>query len=94
MSATLNSGSVMPRDAKNNGVPSGNGVNKILSDKKSENGISVRARNVIKVKSVIPRKRQDLLKWYGWGYKDSMFKLQGDTAYFTGNRYCTPNTNN
>ncbi|KAJ0177400.1 hypothetical protein K1T71_007409 [Dendrolimus kikuchii] len=42
---------------------------------------------VIKVKSAIPRRRQDLLKWYGWGYIDSMFKLDGETASFTGNRY-------
>ncbi|XP_038211714.1 alkyldihydroxyacetonephosphate synthase [Zerene cesonia] len=41
----------------------------------------------IKVKSVIPRKRQDLLKWYGWGYKDSKFQLIDDVATFTGNRY-------
>ncbi|KAG6448969.1 hypothetical protein O3G_MSEX005815 [Manduca sexta] len=31
--------------------------------------------------------RQDLLKWYGWGYKDSRFELCGDSACFTGNRY-------
>ncbi|XP_045515874.1 alkyldihydroxyacetonephosphate synthase [Pieris brassicae] len=41
----------------------------------------------IKVKSVIPRKRQELLKWYGWGYKDSMFLLKDDIATFTGKRY-------
>ncbi|CAK1547452.1 unnamed protein product [Leptosia nina] len=41
----------------------------------------------IKVKSAIPRKRQDLLKWYGWGYKDSMFKLKDQVATFTGTRY-------
>ncbi|CAF4869693.1 unnamed protein product [Pieris macdunnoughi] len=41
----------------------------------------------IKVKSVIPRKRQELLKWYGWGYKDSMFQLKDDIATFTGKRY-------
>ncbi|XP_045497664.1 alkyldihydroxyacetonephosphate synthase [Colias croceus] len=41
----------------------------------------------IKVKSVIPRKRQDLLKWYGWGYKDSKFQLVDNVATFTGNRY-------
>ncbi|CAH2037006.1 unnamed protein product, partial [Iphiclides podalirius] len=42
---------------------------------------------IIKVKSVIPRKRQELLKWYGWGYKDSMFKLQDGKAMFIGDRY-------
>lgn len=49
----------------------------------NENGNST----IIKVKSVIPRRRQDLLKWYGWGYKDTMFKLDGLNASFTGNRY-------
>ncbi|XP_060802916.1 alkyldihydroxyacetonephosphate synthase [Amyelois transitella] len=52
------------------------------NDKKSDS-----ASSVIKVKSVIPRRRQDLLKWYGWGYKDSMFKLNGDVATFSGDRY-------
>ncbi|CAG9785909.1 unnamed protein product [Diatraea saccharalis] len=87
MSATLDS-SEMPQVAKNNaGTPSNNIVNKTFSDKKKDNDNNSRLNNIIKVKSVIPRKRQDLLKWYGWGYKDSMFKLQGDMAYFTGNRY-------
>ncbi|XP_032522709.2 alkyldihydroxyacetonephosphate synthase [Danaus plexippus] len=42
---------------------------------------------VIKVKSAIPRRRQDLLKWYGWGYQDSTFKISDGVAIFTGNRY-------
>ncbi|CAG9584880.1 unnamed protein product [Danaus chrysippus] len=42
---------------------------------------------VIKVKSAIPRRRQDLLKWYGWGYQDSTFKISDGVAFFTGNRY-------
>lgn len=31
--------------------------------------------------------RQDLLKWSGWGYKDSRFRVANDTIYFTGTRY-------
>ena len=31
--------------------------------------------------------RQDLLKWSGWGYKDSQFVAKEDTIYFTGSRY-------
>ncbi|XP_045448843.1 alkyldihydroxyacetonephosphate synthase [Melitaea cinxia] len=42
---------------------------------------------VIKVKSAIPRRRQELLKWYGWGYKDSFFELSYNKTLFTGNRY-------
>ncbi|KAI8436225.1 hypothetical protein MSG28_004292 [Choristoneura fumiferana] len=30
--------------------------------------------------------QQDLLKWYGWGYKDSMFHLNDETASFTGDK--------
>ncbi|CAH2106121.1 unnamed protein product [Euphydryas editha] len=30
---------------------------------------------------------QELLKWYGWGYKDSFFKMEGEKSLFTGDRY-------
>ncbi|XP_075973855.1 alkyldihydroxyacetonephosphate synthase [Anticarsia gemmatalis] len=61
---------------------------KSLGDKNKKSESNANGNNtIIKVKSVIPRRRQDLLKWYGWGYKDSMFKLEGNTASFTGNRY-------
>ncbi|CAG9824150.1 unnamed protein product [Phaedon cochleariae] len=41
------------------------------------------------VKSAIPRKRQDLLKWDGWGYKDSQFLIKPGVSEvrFTGKRY-------
>ncbi|CAB3251985.1 unnamed protein product [Arctia plantaginis] len=59
-----------------------------LSDKNKKRANNASGNStVIKVKSVIPRRRQDLLKWYGWGYKDSMFHLDGINACFTGNRY-------
>ncbi|XP_063825120.1 alkyldihydroxyacetonephosphate synthase [Ostrinia nubilalis] len=57
---------------------------KSTSDKNNEN---TRADTVIKVKRTIPRKRQDLLKWYGWGYNDSRFSLDQEHARFVGNRY-------
>jgi len=31
--------------------------------------------------------RQDLLKWNGWGYKDSQFVVEDGIVGFTGNRY-------
>lgn len=39
--------------------------------------------------TTIPRRRQDLLKWNGWGYKDSKFVVDGTTHHvsFTGDRY-------
>ncbi|XP_076623716.1 alkyldihydroxyacetonephosphate synthase [Colletes latitarsis] len=38
--------------------------------------------------SVIPQKRQELLKWNGWGYKDSEFRVnERNILEFTGNRY-------
>ncbi|KAM3959174.1 alkyldihydroxyacetonephosphate synthase [Aphomia sociella] len=65
-----------------------NKKNKSLSAKYKKSDVNVNSdTTVIKVKSVIPRRRQELLKWYGWGYKDSMFELNGDVAYFTGSRY-------
>ncbi|KAL0893330.1 hypothetical protein ABMA27_014921 [Loxostege sticticalis] len=73
----------MSGDAKSS-EQAANNVKKTISDKNNEN---TRADTVIKVKKTIPRKKQDLLKWYGWGYKDSMFTLNGDAAYFTGQRY-------
>lgn len=43
----------------------------------------------------IPRRRQDLLKWNGWGYKDSKFMVDGITQQisFTGDRYKIGNKN-
>ncbi|KAF7262755.1 hypothetical protein GWI33_004151 [Rhynchophorus ferrugineus] len=43
------------------------------------------------VKSVIPKERQDLLKWNGWGYKDSYFTMNDTVASFTGKRYSIGN---
>ncbi|KAI3388999.1 hypothetical protein SNEBB_006652 [Seison nebaliae] len=41
----------------------------------------------------IPVHRDDLLKWNGWGYKDSFFFINSDgDAEFTGNRYKIGNT--
>ncbi|XP_068631826.1 alkylglycerone-phosphate synthase [Battus philenor] len=59
---------------------------KIAIDKNNKKRV-IGGDTIIKVKSVIPRKRQDLLKWYGWGYKDSMFKLKDGKAMFLGDRY-------
>ncbi|KAL7633500.1 UNVERIFIED_CONTAM: hypothetical protein RMT77_016033 [Armadillidium vulgare] len=42
------------------------------------------------VKSFLPRKRQELLKWNGWGYNDSKFVVHRGKDYyatFTGDRY-------
>ncbi|XP_071052156.1 alkyldihydroxyacetonephosphate synthase, peroxisomal [Onthophagus taurus] len=45
------------------------------------------AKEEIIVRSVIPKRRQDLLKWNGWGYKDSKFVVKDDVLHFTGDRY-------
>ncbi|KAG8236014.1 hypothetical protein J437_LFUL015965, partial [Ladona fulva] len=39
------------------------------------------------VKSIIPKSRQELLKWNGWGYRDSKFVVNNGVIEFTGNRY-------
>lgn len=45
--------------------------------------------NVTEEKSTaVPRKRQDVLKWNGWGYKDSQFRInEKNVIEFTGDRY-------
>ncbi|XP_062562789.1 alkyldihydroxyacetonephosphate synthase [Armigeres subalbatus] len=42
-----------------------------------------------KIVSAIPKQRQQLLKWNGWGYRDSRFEYEyeSDILLFTGNRY-------
>ncbi|XP_071442317.1 alkylglycerone-phosphate synthase [Hetaerina americana] len=39
------------------------------------------------VNSVIPKSRQEVLKWNGWGYRDSQFVVKDGVIEFTGNRY-------
>ncbi|CAD7012813.1 unnamed protein product [Ceratitis capitata] len=39
------------------------------------------------VESVYPQKRQDVLKWYGWGYKDSQFYVDNGIIGFKGDKY-------
>ena len=42
----------------------------------------------ISFQSVVPKERQELLKWNGWGYKDSEFRVNENTVLeFTGTRY-------
>ncbi|CAG9766942.1 unnamed protein product [Ceutorhynchus assimilis] len=41
----------------------------------------------LNIKSTIPKHRQELLKWNGWGYKDSQFVYQDGKVHFTGKRY-------
>ncbi|KAL2723627.1 alkyldihydroxyacetonephosphate synthase [Vespula maculifrons] len=55
-----------------------NKINTIISTKISEN----------KSESTVPRNRQDVLKWNGWGYRDSQFRLNDNNIIeFSGGRY-------
>lgn len=54
---------------------------------RSTSSSSAQRKAVKNVQSVIPRNRLELLKWNGWGYKDSMFDVKGDMLWFTGQRY-------
>ena len=40
-------------------------------------------------RTVIPKRRQDVLKWNGWGYKDTRFtfNVADDVCEVTGDRY-------
>lgn len=43
---------------------------------------------VILVNSAIPKNREELLKWNGWGYRDSKFAVRNhNQVYFEGKRY-------
>lgn len=39
------------------------------------------------VHGVFPKRRQDVLKWYGWGYKDSEFYVKDNVIHFKGDKY-------
>ncbi|XP_065080026.1 alkyldihydroxyacetonephosphate synthase-like [Ochlerotatus camptorhynchus] len=39
----------------------------------------------------IPKCRQQLMRWDGWGYKDSQFEYDGKDCYFSGSRYTIGN---
>ncbi|KYM94633.1 Alkyldihydroxyacetonephosphate synthase, peroxisomal [Cyphomyrmex costatus] len=44
------------------------------------------ANEPIEFESVVPKIRQQLLKWNGWGYKDSGFRVNDKNVIeFTGN---------
>lgn len=57
-----------------------NGSNRIQDQTQNKHG---------KEKSDIPKHRQKVVKWNGWGYKDSQFvrDLEQDVVSFTGTRY-------
>ncbi|XP_053698330.1 alkyldihydroxyacetonephosphate synthase-like [Sabethes cyaneus] len=40
-----------------------------------------------KVTSVLPKRRQDVLRWDGWGYKDCKFVCEKERVSFVGDRY-------
>ena len=40
----------------------------------------------IYIKSVIPKKRDEVLNMNGWGFKDSYFTTKNGVLTFTGNR--------
>ncbi|KAF2879575.1 hypothetical protein ILUMI_26600 [Ignelater luminosus] len=46
-----------------------------------------RKHEPIVVTSVIPKNREKVLKWNGWGYKDSQFVVKDGIIHFTGTRY-------
>ncbi|KAB0793885.1 hypothetical protein PPYR_13505 [Photinus pyralis] len=46
-----------------------------------------KSSDAIFVKTTIPRKREELLKWNGWGYKDSRFLVKDGIIHFSGSRY-------
>lgn len=42
--------------------------------------------DAVKVKSIFPKRRQDELTEYGWGFKDCYFTYDNNVACFTGKR--------
>lgn len=55
---------------------------------KSKKKNSIELRTSRNVQSVVPRERQKLLKWNGWGYNDSKFVIHNEdlTVSFIGDR--------
>lgn len=54
---------------------------------RSSSGTKLDKTAIKEIKSVIPKKRQELLKWDGWGYKDSYFTYENGQMVFKGDRY-------
>ncbi|XP_049801936.1 alkyldihydroxyacetonephosphate synthase isoform X2 [Schistocerca nitens] len=65
------------------------GSDKCLMSDRREVGVTLRNTKPKpkKVRSAIPKHRQELLKWNGWGYKDSQFVVKDGIIHFTGSRY-------
>ncbi|XP_001866501.2 alkyldihydroxyacetonephosphate synthase [Culex quinquefasciatus] len=40
-----------------------------------------------KITSIFPKRRQDMWRWDGWGYKDSQLAYRNGTVTFVGDRY-------
>ena len=38
------------------------------------------------VKSVIPKRKQDLLKWNGWGYNDTAYEVVNGKIIIVGDK--------
>ncbi|XP_061386162.1 alkyldihydroxyacetonephosphate synthase-like [Musca vetustissima] len=58
------------------------------SSSSSDNAATILDERLSKdVESVFPKKRQDVLKWYGWGYNDSEFYVENDMICFRGEKY-------
>ena len=54
----------------------------------AESAAPVSSSNVFTRPSSIPKRRQELLKWNGWGYIDSKFSVDDrNEVTFSGNRY-------
>ncbi|XP_063381008.1 alkyldihydroxyacetonephosphate synthase [Cydia fagiglandana] len=87
MSAASVSSSMVNANENSNNRTDDSDKNKMASVKKKIVNTNSGNDTIIKVKSVIPRRRQELLKWWGWGYKDSKFEVVDMAARFTGERY-------
>jgi hypothetical protein len=63
-------------------------ISAVKANKPTPNQENQRRDSVIVVNSAVPKNRQDVLKWNGWGYQDSKFVYQDDTneVRFTGER--------
>lgn len=61
--------------------------NNQTKDNNGSNNSTVLDKTAVKeIKSVVPKKRQELLKWYGWGYQDSFFSYDNEQIVFNGTR--------
>uniref|UniRef100_A0A1I8P8Q1 Alkylglycerone-phosphate synthase n=1 Tax=Stomoxys calcitrans TaxID=35570 RepID=A0A1I8P8Q1_STOCA len=66
----------------------GSGASKSPTPESSSSALAIiDERLATDVESVYPKKRHEVVKWYGWGYRDAEFIIKDDVIWFKGEKY-------